>query len=74
MAARIHRPLKIIACNANYIWRQCYELSEQLQDLHIDVALLSETHLKPLRGSIFLIITFMILTASQEEKAELLLQ
>jgi hypothetical protein len=24
-----------------------YELSKQLQDLHIDVALLSETHLKP---------------------------
>jgi hypothetical protein len=45
MAARIHRPLKIIAFNANGIWRQRYELSKQLKDLHIDVALLSETHL-----------------------------
>jgi hypothetical protein len=24
-----------------------YELSKQLQDIHIDVAVLSETHLKP---------------------------
>jgi hypothetical protein len=32
--------------NANGIWRQDYELSIQLQDLHIDVALLSDTHLK----------------------------
>jgi exonuclease III len=47
MAARVHRPLKVIAFNANGIGRQCYELSKQLQDLHIDVALLSETHLKP---------------------------
>jgi hypothetical protein len=27
------------------VWR--YELSKQLQDLHMDVTLLSETHLKP---------------------------
>jgi hypothetical protein len=47
MAARVHRSLKVIAFNANDIWRQYYELSKQLQDLHIDVALLSETHLKP---------------------------
>jgi hypothetical protein len=47
MATRIHRPLKIIAFNANGILRQRYELSKQLQDLHIDVALLSETHFKP---------------------------
>jgi exonuclease III len=47
MAARIHRPLKIVAFNANGILRQRHELSKQLQDLHIDVALLSETHLKP---------------------------
>jgi hypothetical protein len=33
-------------CNANGIWRQRYELSKQLQDLHIDVALLSGTHIK----------------------------
>jgi hypothetical protein len=42
MAARVHKPLKVIAFNA----RRC-ELSKQLQDLHIDAALLSETHLKP---------------------------
>jgi hypothetical protein len=47
MAARIHRPLKVIAFNANGIWRRRFVLSKQLQDLHIDVALLSETHLKP---------------------------
>jgi hypothetical protein len=34
-------------CGALGIWRQRYELSKQMQDLHIDVALLSETHLKP---------------------------
>jgi hypothetical protein len=47
MAARGHRPLKVIAFNANDIWRQRYELSKQLQDLHVDVAMFSETHLKP---------------------------
>jgi hypothetical protein len=47
MTARNHRPLKIKAFNANNICSQRYELSKQLQDLHIDVALLSETHLKP---------------------------
>jgi hypothetical protein len=35
MAARVHRPLKVIAFNANDIWRRRYELSKQLQDLHI---------------------------------------
>jgi exonuclease III len=47
MATRIHRPLKIIAVNANGIWRQSYELGKQLQGLLVDVALFSETHLKP---------------------------
>jgi hypothetical protein len=47
MASRNHRPLKVKAFNANIIWRQLYELSKQLQDLNINVALLSETHLKP---------------------------
>jgi hypothetical protein len=47
MANRVHRPLKVIAFNANGIWRQRYELSKQLHDLHIDVALFSEAHLKP---------------------------
>jgi hypothetical protein len=45
MAARVHRPVKVIAFNADDIWRQRYELSKQLQDLHVDVTLLSETHL-----------------------------
>jgi hypothetical protein len=27
--------LKVIAFNANDIWRQCYELSKHLQDLYI---------------------------------------
>jgi hypothetical protein len=39
MATRIHRPLKVLDFNWNYIGRQRYELSKQLQDLHIDVAL-----------------------------------
>jgi hypothetical protein len=47
MAARIHRTLEVIAFNANDILRQRYELSKQLQDLHTDLVLLSETHLKP---------------------------
>jgi hypothetical protein len=47
MATRVHRPLKVIAFNANGIGRQRYELSKQLQDLHIDVALFLETNLKP---------------------------
>jgi hypothetical protein len=47
MAARVHRPLKVTAFNATDIWRQRYELSKQLQGLHIDVAVLSETHFKP---------------------------
>jgi hypothetical protein len=47
MATRVHRPLKVLAFNANGIGRQHCELSEQLQDLHADVVLYSETHLKP---------------------------
>jgi exonuclease III len=47
MASRVHRPLRVITFNANGIGRQRHELSKQLQDLHIDVALFSETHLKP---------------------------
>jgi hypothetical protein len=47
MLNRVHRPLKVIAFHANGILRQHYELGKQLQDLHIDVALFSETHLKP---------------------------
>jgi len=47
MTTRIHRPLKIIAFNANGISRQRQEFNKQLQDQKIDLALLSETHLKP---------------------------
>jgi hypothetical protein len=47
MAANVHRSLKVIAFNAKDVWRRRYELSKQLQDLHIDVVLLSEAHLKP---------------------------
>jgi exonuclease III len=47
MVNRVHRSIKIIAFNANGILRQRYELSKQLQDIYIDVALFSETHLKP---------------------------
>jgi hypothetical protein len=47
MAARVHRPLRVIAFNADGIWRRRYELSKQLQDLHVDVAVLSKAHLKP---------------------------
>jgi hypothetical protein len=46
MASRVHRPLKIIAFNTNGIGRERHELSKQLQALHIDEALFSETHLK----------------------------
>jgi hypothetical protein len=47
MAARVHRLLNVMEFNTNDIWRQRYEFSKQLQDLHIDAALLSETYLKP---------------------------
>jgi hypothetical protein len=47
MVTRVQRPFKVIAFNANGNGRQCYEHSKQLQDLNIDVALFSETYLKP---------------------------
>jgi hypothetical protein len=47
MAARIHRRLKFFAFKANGFCRHRYELSKQLQGLHIDLVLLSETHFKP---------------------------
>jgi hypothetical protein len=47
MATRIHRPLKVVAFNTNGIVRQRHELNKQLQEQRIDVALFSETHLKP---------------------------
>jgi hypothetical protein len=74
MAARVHRPLKVIAFNANGIWRQRSEFSKQLQDLHTDVALPQRHISNPMRDSSLQIITFIILMASLEEKAELPLQ
>jgi hypothetical protein len=51
MANRVHRPHKVAkAFNANGIGRQHYELSKQLQDIHIDVALFSDMNLKPHEG------------------------
>jgi hypothetical protein len=46
MAATVHRQLKVIAFNPNSTCRHHYELSKQVQGLHIDVALISETYLK----------------------------
>jgi hypothetical protein len=47
MAARVYSPFKDMEFNTNGIWRRRYEISNQLQDLHIDVILLLETYLKP---------------------------
>jgi exonuclease III len=47
MVVTVHRPLKVVAFNANGIGRQAHELRKQMHDLKIDVALFSETHLKP---------------------------
>jgi hypothetical protein len=46
MVARVHRPLKVIAFNANGLAKHRYDPSKQLQELHTDVAC-SLTHLKP---------------------------
>jgi hypothetical protein len=50
MAASVHRPFKVMAFNANDIWMRRYELCKELQNLYRDVAVLSETHLKPHEG------------------------
>jgi exonuclease III len=42
-----HRPLKIIAFNANGIGMQAYGVRKLSQNFQIDVALFSETHPKP---------------------------
>jgi hypothetical protein len=47
MPTRVHRPLKIIAFNANGIGRQAYEARKQLQALKTDASLFSKTHQKP---------------------------
>jgi hypothetical protein len=44
MATRVHTPLKVMSFNVNGIGWQRYEFSKQLQDLHTDAALFSETH------------------------------
>jgi hypothetical protein len=73
MAASVHKLLKVIGFNSNGIWMQRHELTKQLQDLHIDVALwlCSQRHISdPMRGSLFQIITFIGLTASWGKKKE----
>jgi len=62
MATRVHRPHKVIAVNANGIGKQHLELSKQLQDHSIDVALLLETHLKSHERFFFQITMFIRLT------------
>jgi hypothetical protein len=62
MAARIHRPLKVIAFNANDIWRQ-------LQGLHINMALFSETHPKSNERFFILNLHFYGTYFSREVKA-----
>jgi hypothetical protein len=47
MPTIVHRPLQITTFNANGTGRQAYETRKQFQDLKIDMALFSETHLKP---------------------------
>jgi hypothetical protein len=46
MSASFHRSLKVIGFNANRIARQPYECSKQLQEPHLDVALISEIYVK----------------------------
>jgi hypothetical protein len=46
----VRRRLKTIAFNANGTGRQAYEVGKELQDLKIDVALFSETHLRLCMG------------------------
>jgi hypothetical protein len=58
----------------NGISKQHSKLSKQLQDLHIDVALFSETHLKPHERFYIPNYHFYRIDANWEEKAELLLQ
>jgi hypothetical protein len=71
MAAGVHRPLKIIAFNANGIMRQSYELSKSCK-AYIQMWFCFQRHISiPMRGSLFPIITFIGLTASQDEEAAL---
>jgi hypothetical protein len=47
IAGRTYRRLKIVVFYTNGVAMQPYELSEQLQRVHLNMALLSMTHLKP---------------------------
>jgi hypothetical protein len=47
MPTTVHRPLKFIAFSAGGIERQTYEVGKHLKDLKINLAMFSETHLKP---------------------------
>jgi hypothetical protein len=47
MSITVHRPLKIIAFNANGTGTQDHEVRRQLQYCKIDIVLFSEAHLKP---------------------------
>jgi hypothetical protein len=47
LSTTVHIPLKIIPFYANRIGRQEFEVRKQFQDLKIDMAMFSETHLKP---------------------------
>jgi hypothetical protein len=67
MAARVHRPLEVIEFNASGILRRRCELSKQLQDFHIDVALLLKTHLEPHER--FFILNYNFYRTYREEKA-----
>jgi hypothetical protein len=74
MTTRVHRPLKVIEFNANDIGRQRHELSKQLQELHVDVVLFSETHLKTHERFSIPDYHFIVSTATLAKKAELPLQ
>jgi hypothetical protein len=74
MAPGVPRLLKVIALNEHCILRQHYELSKQLQDLHVDVAVFSEMQLKPRERFFIPNYNFYQTDHLPEEKAELPLQ
>jgi hypothetical protein len=53
----------------NGIGKQRYELNKQLQDLYVDVALFSETHLEPYKRFFIPNYHFIEPTATWTEKA-----
>jgi hypothetical protein len=60
-----------MAFNANGTMKQHYEFSKQLQDLHVCVALISDTSETSLEVFLFQITSFIQQTATGAEKAEL---